>query len=260
MLALFAPSRASRSIAAGPVDWVRCELRCWLSFAPIPRIAQHRPSRPWITVVNGVASEHYVYSTQNGNRITGNTPQRNVPAAQISYDTQDRLRTYAPYTYTYTNNGELQTKTDSTTSQTQTYAYDARGNLLSVATQGGTTISYVVDGMNRRVAKKITIGAAATVIRQWLYRDSLKPVAELDAAGNLISTFVYASNQNTPDFMVHGGKTYRILTDHVGSPRLVGERGERERCAVSSKLHGIWRGGDRRDGGLFAVWVCWWVV
>ena len=32
---------------------------------------------------------------------------------------------------------------------------------------------------------------------------------------------MYASNPNTPDFMVRSGKTYRILTDQVGSPRLV---------------------------------------
>ena len=47
--------------------------------------------------------------------------------------------------------------------------------------------------------------------------DALGP----DPGGNLISTFVYASNPNTPDFMVRGNKTYRILTDQVGSPRVV---------------------------------------
>ena len=172
-------------------------------------------------LVNGALSEHYAYGAQNGNRITGNTPQRTVPSAQIVYDTQDRLVTYGTYTYTYTNNGELKTKTDTTTSQIKTYTYDAFGNLLSVATQGGATISYVIDGKNRRVAKKTTTGSTTTMVRQWLYRDNLKPVAELDGTGNLISTFVYASNQNTPDFMVRDGKTYRILTDHIGSPQLV---------------------------------------
>jgi len=168
-------------------------------------------------LINGNPSEHYVYGSQNGNRIAAN----GVASAQIAYDSQDRLRQYGDYTYTYTNNGELRTKTHTPTSQVKTYTYDARGNLLSVATTGGTTISYVIDGMNRRVAKKRNDGTSTTVVAQWLYRDGLKPVAELDGSGNLVSTFVYASNQNTPDLMVRGGKTYRILTDHVGSPLLV---------------------------------------
>jgi RHS repeat-associated protein len=171
--------------------------------------------------MNGAAWEHYEYSTQNGNRIVGNTPQRSVSSTQTQYDAQDRLLRYGIYTYKYTNNGELNTKTDTTTSKTTTYNYDALGNLLSVTPQSGPVISYVVDGMNRRVAKKITNGGTTTIVRQWLYRDSLKPVAELDGAGNLISTFVYASSPNTPDFMFRAGKTYRILTDQIGSPRLV---------------------------------------
>ena len=125
-------------------------------------------------LINGNPSEHYVYGSQNGNRIAAN----GVASAQIAYDSQDRLRQYGDYTYTYTNNGELRTKTHTPTSQVKTYTYDARGNLLSVATTGGTTISYVIDGMNRRVAKKRNDGTSTTVVAQWLYRDGLKPVAD----------------------------------------------------------------------------------
>ena len=46
-------------------------------------------------------------------------------------------------------------------------------------------------------------------------------MAELDGAGNLVSRFVYASRANTPDYMIKGGVTYRIISDHLGSPRLV---------------------------------------
>jgi YD repeat-containing protein len=45
------------------------------------------------------------------------------------------------------------------------YAYDALGNLLSVTPQSGPTISYVVDGMNRRIAKRSTTGSTTTVVR-----------------------------------------------------------------------------------------------
>jgi hypothetical protein len=46
-------------------------------------------------------------------------------------------------------------------------------------------------------------------------------VAELDGAGNLVSRFVYASRSHVPDYLVKGGVTYRIVTDHLGSVRLV---------------------------------------
>jgi YD repeat-containing protein len=133
------------------------------------------------------------------------------------YDAQDRLTQYGPLTYTYTNNGELKTKTDSRTTGVTQYSYDVLGNLLSVTVPSGPVVSYVIDGLNRRVAKKV----GTTIVQQWLYRDGLKPLAELDGSGALISRFVYASNRNVPDYVTRGGKSYRIITDQVGSPRMV---------------------------------------
>ncbi len=49
----------------------------------------------------------------------------------------------------------------------------------------------------------------------------MNPIAELDGAGNVVSTFVYGTKANVPDYMVKGGATYRIISDHLGSPRLV---------------------------------------
>jgi RHS repeat-associated protein len=46
-------------------------------------------------------------------------------------------------------------------------------------------------------------------------------VAELDAAGTLVSRFVYGTRANVPDYMVKGGSVYRLITDHLGSVRLV---------------------------------------
>jgi RHS repeat-associated protein len=37
----------------------------------------------------------------------------------------------------------------------------------------------------------------------------------------VVSRFVYGTTANVPDYMVKGGVTYRIITDHLGSPRLV---------------------------------------
>jgi RHS repeat-associated protein len=66
------------------------------------------------------------------------------------------------------------------------------------------------------VAKKV----GGTLVKQWLYRDSLSPVAELDGTGAVVSRFVYVSRPNIPDFVIRGTKTYRLLSDHLGSPRM----------------------------------------
>jgi RHS repeat-associated protein len=102
------------------------------------------------------------------------------------------------------------------------YTYDALGNLLHVAfssalPDGTTAVDYVVDGQNRRVGRMVN----GTLAQGWLYQDQLRPVAQLDGANNVTARFVYGSKPNVPDYMVTSGGTYRILSDHLGSPRLV---------------------------------------
>jgi RHS repeat-associated protein len=60
-----------------------------------------------------------------------------------------------------------------------------------------------------------------TLVKGWLYCNQLQIAAELDGTGTVVSRFVYASRTNVPDFMIRDGVTYRILADHLGSPRLV---------------------------------------
>ena len=54
-----------------------------------------------------------------------------------------------------------------------------------------------------------------------LYQDSLKPIAELNGTGSVVSQFTYAGKANVPEYMVKDGVTYRLITDHLGSVRLV---------------------------------------
>ncbi len=97
------------------------------------------------------------------------------------------------------------------------YNYDVLGNLLSATLPDGTLIEYVIDGQNRRIGKKIN----GVLVQGFLYENQLRPVAELDGTGAVVSRFVYGSKANVPDYMVKGGVTYRIISDHLGSPRLV---------------------------------------
>jgi hypothetical protein len=46
-------------------------------------------------------------------------------------------------------------------------------------------------------------------------------VAELNGSNQVVSRFVYASKANVPDYMISGGVTYRLISDHLGSVRLV---------------------------------------
>lgn len=77
-------------------------------------------------------------------------------------------------------------------------------------------LTHHIDGLNRRVGKSIN------GVRQWglLYANQLEPAAELDAAGNVIASFLYADRPHVPSLVLKGGQTYRILADHLGSVRL----------------------------------------
>jgi RHS repeat-associated protein len=132
-----------------------------------------------------------------------------------TYDDQDRLNTYQAVSYDYTDNGELLSKTEA--GATTGYQYDVLGNLRQATLPGGLTIDYVIDGQNRRVGKKID----GVLTQGFLYKDQLNPIAELDGNNQVISRFVYGTKTSVPDYMVKGGVTYRIVSDHLGSPRLV---------------------------------------
>jgi RHS repeat-associated protein len=160
---------------------------------------------------NGLLSATYGYD-DNGNRTTTVT---SIATVSATYDDQDRLLTAGSITYTYTPNGDLRTRTDATT--TTTYTYDALGNLRTVDLPSGSQLEYLIDGQNRRIGRKLD----GTLQQAWLYGDQLRIVAELDGANTLRCRFVYGTRSNIPDTMIRHGVTYRILSDHLGSPRLV---------------------------------------
>ena len=157
---------------------------------------------------DSVITDTYTYDL-NGNRENNGA----------LYDDQDRLTSTATASYTYTDNGELLTKTEG--ADITQYKYDVLGNLLSVQLPDGNLIEYIIDGRNRRIGKKFGVPGATVLQKAWLYKDGLNPIAELDGAGNVTARFVYASRGNVPDYVIKGGITYRIISDHLGSPRLV---------------------------------------
>jgi RHS repeat-associated protein len=171
----------------------------------------HAAGRLESVTKNGLVASQYAYDA-NGNRLVKQTPAVHEIG---TYDAQDRMLTYAGASYTYTANGETLTKTDAT--GTTSYQYDVFGNLLGVDLPTGTQIRYKVDGRNRRVERSVN----GIVTQRWLWQGQLSPIAELNASNAVVSRFVYATRVNVPDYMIKGGVTYRILHDHLGSPRLV---------------------------------------
>ncbi|RMW97811.1 RHS repeat-associated core domain-containing protein [Allofranklinella schreckenbergeri] len=71
--------------------------------------------------------------------------------------------------------------------------------------------------MGRRIGKR----KDGQVQYRLLFLDKLHPLAEFDQQGNIRSLFVYADRSNAPTLMLRGGKTWRLIADHLGSIRLV---------------------------------------
>jgi len=157
---------------------------------------------------NGVVTSTWNYDS--------NTNRTHLNGSLIStFDDQDRMLTYEASTFTYTDNGELATYDNGST--VTTYQHDSFGSLSSVTDSNGLDISYLYDSLARRVAK-IKNGV---ISKSWIYKDGLNPIAELDSAGVVVSRFVYGDKDNVPSYMIKNGETYRIISNHLGSPILV---------------------------------------
>lgn len=163
--------------------------------------------------LDGAITESYSYDLWFGHNRTSATTSGGTFVATV--DARDVLTAYGPWTFEYSANGTTQSRKVVASGELTTFNYDALGNLRSVVLPN-KTVTYKSDGRGRRVSRKVN-----GVEKQWIYRDGLHPVAELDANGALVSVFVYGTRENVPDFLVRGGKTYRIIADHLGSIRMV---------------------------------------
>jgi RHS repeat-associated protein len=162
---------------------------------------------------DGAPTTSYTYDA-NGNRLTRTIDGITTGA---TYDERDRQLTDGPLQFSYNANGELITKHDIATGANTSYAYDDRGRLRQVTVPSGSVIDYVLDGIGHRLRKN----RDGAPIQAFLYDGALRPIAELDGANQVISRFVYGPRANTPEYFVRGGHEYRIVTDSLGSPRLI---------------------------------------
>jgi len=73
------------------------------------------------------------------------------------------------------------------------------------------------DALKRRIGRQVN-GAST---HRFLWGGGPGPVAEVDANGNTITTYVYGTGINAPDYMVRGAQTFALIRDHLGSVRFV---------------------------------------
>jgi RHS repeat-associated protein len=162
----------------------------------------------------------------NGNRTSMTTPQGTEVGI---YNERDQVQSYAGRSYAFDADGFLQTMTLDMTGATTSYDYDARGNLRTVALPDGNVIDYEIDAQNRRVGKRVN----AVLQHRLLYEDGIAPIAQVDAQGRRTAQYVFAEGNRVPSYIlmsdvatcVPGNEcdfmVYRVLTDHLGSVRLV---------------------------------------
>lgn len=159
---------------------------------------------------NGVTKEEYSFDL-NGNRETvslGGITETSV------YDNEDRIVSRGPASYTFDNDGELEGVSD--LSSSKSFVFDDFGN-LEEANINGVVVTYLMDSENRRSVRT----KDGEVTEKYLYRNSLSPAAVLDKNNNTVSRFVYTTKSNIPSYMIKGGIEYKIISDHLGSVRLV---------------------------------------
>ncbi|MCP4911509.1 MAG: hypothetical protein GY909_00205 [Oligoflexia bacterium] len=132
--------------------------------------------------------------------------------ANGSFDDQDRIESLNGYTFTHDLDGNITKVENTSLGYTLDLEVDERA-ILRKATVNGKVIDYVIDPLGRRVGKKVN----GTLTEGYLYLDQLNPIAKLDGSGTVTQTYIYADKGYVPAFMEAAGKTYRFITDNLGS-------------------------------------------
>jgi RHS repeat-associated protein len=158
-----------------------------------------------LTRVSGASSESYTYDS-HGNRLSGDA----------AYDTQDRLTNLG---YQFNEDGFLAQR------NTDRFEYTAQGELRK-ATLSDRVITYIYDGLGRRVGRTATSNGEEPVIttEHYLYGNLQNPVqvtAMRDNAG-VLSEYYY-DQYNCLIAVKKGLDWYYVATDQQGTPKVISD-------------------------------------
>jgi len=127
--------------------------------------------RLWkVTDASGTLMSEYRYD-KNGTRnyVKNSEGTIDQTAGNFSVNGQDQLLKYGSTTFKYSPKGDLSVKT-LPNGTSFIFDYDAAGGLRHVGLPDGSTIEYVLDGLGRRVGKKLN----NQLKKQWVYGSSLR--------------------------------------------------------------------------------------
>lgn len=166
-------------------------------------------------LLNGTSESIYSYDA-NGNRSSHESAGDTDTG---SYDAQDRIESYSNCSYTMDAAGFLADRNCG--AGMETFQYDARGSLVQATRANGDVIGYILDPQGRRIGRRVN----GALDKGWLYLDGLRPVAQLNGAGQLETIFVYGTRTNIPEYIIEktsgGDVLHRVVADHLGTPRQI---------------------------------------
>ncbi|AZZ36490.1 hypothetical protein CIK05_06695 [Bdellovibrio sp. qaytius] len=118
--------------------------------------------------------------------------------------------------FLYNQNGDSIGRKNNNTNQLTQYSFDSFGKLVSLKS-GTNTFEYLTDGFGRRALNNIN-GKLQSI---YIYMDQIRLAGVVGANGSAYQKFGYGAKILVPDLIVMNGEIYRIITDHLGSVRVV---------------------------------------
>ena len=102
---------------------------------------------------------------------------------------------------------------------TTTYSYNTLGALQEVKLPDSTTIKYILDPQNRRVAKEVN----GTITQKYLWQDLTTLLAVFDKDDNLVYRFEYADDRMPIAMVDSNNNRYYLHYDQVGTLKAVSD-------------------------------------
>jgi RHS repeat-associated protein len=98
-----------------------------------------------------------------------------------------------------------------------TYAFDADGRLTGATLGDGRVVRFLLDPAGNRFGKSVD----DVLSERRIYGQDLEVLAELNAGAEVTARYVYVDRTSAPAYVIRDGRTYRIVSDKLGSVRIV---------------------------------------
>jgi RHS repeat-associated protein len=139
------------------------------------------------------------------------------PATNV-YNAANQLLEDDTYIYSYDRNGNTISKTNKVTGEYTRYYWNAENQMTKLekyAQAGDTTptstVSYIYDGLGRRMAKNVD-----GVATKYLY-DNEDILLEMDETDNILARYTHGPGIDEPISMERAGSSYYYVADGLGS-------------------------------------------